>query len=122
MMPPPPPRTRHPPTYNVAAQMARLQRLGRAHSHEGVTSYYHDEDGMLYIVLKLFLIKFRGKWKNQIQENLLNLLLIAGLQNNIEVCWLELFLRVKTFIKIQTKVGLQALACLFARFFCLVFV
>ncbi|RZF43997.1 hypothetical protein LSTR_LSTR007269 [Laodelphax striatellus] len=41
---PPPPR-HPPPAYNVAAQMAaRLHRLGRAHSHEGVTSYYHDED------------------------------------------------------------------------------
>lgn len=29
---------RHPPSYSVAAQMARLHRLGRAHSHEGVTS------------------------------------------------------------------------------------
>ncbi|XP_063217155.1 rap guanine nucleotide exchange factor 6-like [Bacillus rossius redtenbacheri] len=51
-MPPPrevPPRPRHPPAYNVAAQRARLQRLGRAHSHEGVTGgYYHtdpEEDG-----------------------------------------------------------------------------
>ncbi|XP_075217382.1 PDZ domain-containing guanine nucleotide exchange factor isoform X2 [Lycorma delicatula] len=45
VMPPPPPRSRHPPSYSVAAQMAaRLHRLGRAHSHEGVTSYYHDED------------------------------------------------------------------------------
>lgn len=26
---------RHPPAYSVAAQMARLHRLGRAHSHEG---------------------------------------------------------------------------------------
>lgn len=47
-MPPPPPRSRHPPAYSVAAQMAaRLHKLGRAHSHEGVTSYYHDEDGEL---------------------------------------------------------------------------
>lgn len=40
MMAPPAPKgpPRHPPAYNVAAQMARLQRLGRAHSHEGVTS------------------------------------------------------------------------------------
>ena len=52
VMPPPrdaPPRPRHPPAYTVAAQMARLQRLGRAHSHEGVTGgYYHtdpEEDG-----------------------------------------------------------------------------
>lgn len=29
---------RHPPAYSVAAQMARLHRLGRVHSHEGVTS------------------------------------------------------------------------------------
>ncbi|GAB0092081.1 rap guanine nucleotide exchange factor 2 [Sergentomyia squamirostris] len=29
---------RLPPAYNVAAQMARLHRLGRAHSHEGVTT------------------------------------------------------------------------------------
>lgn len=48
MMPPPPPRARHPPAYSVAAQMARLHKLGRAHSHEGVTGYYHtdpEEDG-----------------------------------------------------------------------------
>lgn len=44
--PPPPPRL--PPPYNLAAQLARLDRLdrlGRAHSHEGVTrpydGYYH---------------------------------------------------------------------------------
>ncbi|KAI5739235.1 hypothetical protein M8J77_016752 [Diaphorina citri] len=40
-MAPPPPRSRPPPSYSVAAQMAariNLQRLGRAHSHEGVTS------------------------------------------------------------------------------------
>ncbi|XP_069680663.1 rap guanine nucleotide exchange factor 2 isoform X4 [Periplaneta americana] len=47
VMPPPrdaPPRPRHPPTYTVAAHMARLQRLGRAHSHEGVTGgYYHTD-------------------------------------------------------------------------------
>lgn len=37
---------RQPPAYKVAAQMARLHRLGRAHSHEGVTSYRTDhEDG-----------------------------------------------------------------------------
>lgn len=29
---------RYPPAYNVAAQRALLHRLGRAHSHEGVTS------------------------------------------------------------------------------------
>lgn len=32
---------RQPPAYSVAAQMARLNRLGRAHSHEGVTQGYH---------------------------------------------------------------------------------
>lgn len=48
VMPPPPPRTRNPPAYNMAAHMARMQKLGRAHSHEGVTSYYTDtEDGKL---------------------------------------------------------------------------
>lgn len=30
--------SRYPPAYNVAAQRALLHRLGRAHSHEGVTS------------------------------------------------------------------------------------
>lgn len=38
---------RQPPAYTVAAQMARLQRLGRAHSHEGVTQgylYHNDPD------------------------------------------------------------------------------
>ncbi|PSN46583.1 hypothetical protein C0J52_13859 [Blattella germanica] len=47
VMPPPreaPPRPRHPPDYRVAAQMARLQRLGRAHSHEGVTGGYYNTD------------------------------------------------------------------------------
>lgn len=29
---------RYPPAYNVAAQRALLHRIGRAHSHEGVTS------------------------------------------------------------------------------------
>ncbi|XP_046668061.1 rap guanine nucleotide exchange factor 6 isoform X3 [Homalodisca vitripennis] len=45
------PRLRHqpPPVYSVAAQLAaRQHRLGRAHSHEGVTSHHphypHDED------------------------------------------------------------------------------
>ncbi|KAG5898058.1 hypothetical protein JTB14_001764 [Gonioctena quinquepunctata] len=41
---PPPipgPGRRQPPSYSIAAQMARLQRLGRAHSHEGVTQGYH---------------------------------------------------------------------------------
>lgn len=32
---------RQPPAYSVAAQMARLHRLGRAHSHEGVTQGFH---------------------------------------------------------------------------------
>ncbi|CAH1955334.1 unnamed protein product [Acanthoscelides obtectus] len=35
------PGRRQPPAYSVAAQMARLHRLGRAHSHEGVTQGYH---------------------------------------------------------------------------------
>lgn len=30
--------SRYPPAYNVATQRALLHRLGRAHSHEGVTS------------------------------------------------------------------------------------
>ncbi|KAL3284268.1 hypothetical protein HHI36_018429 [Cryptolaemus montrouzieri] len=34
-------RRQGPPAYSVAFQMARLQRLGRAHSHEGVTQSYH---------------------------------------------------------------------------------
>uniref|UniRef100_A0A336LWG9 CSON006448 protein n=1 Tax=Culicoides sonorensis TaxID=179676 RepID=A0A336LWG9_CULSO len=38
MAPPARAGVRVPPSYNVAAQMARLHRLGRAHSHEGVTS------------------------------------------------------------------------------------
>lgn len=33
------------PAYKVAAQMARLHRLGRAHSHEGVTYRTNHEDG-----------------------------------------------------------------------------
>lgn len=54
---------RVPPSYNVAAQMARLHRLGRAHSHEGVTTgglstnttYFHssnnaDDDGKFGLV------------------------------------------------------------------------
>lgn len=41
-----PTQCRQPPAYKVAAQMARLHRLGRAHSHEGVTTYRTDhEDG-----------------------------------------------------------------------------
>ncbi|KAK4878082.1 hypothetical protein RN001_010588 [Aquatica leii] len=32
---------RQPPAYSVAAQMARLHRLGCAHSHEGVTQGFH---------------------------------------------------------------------------------
>lgn len=64
MAPPARAGVRVPPSYNVAAQMARLHRLGRAHSHEGVTSstsaghssssntYFHsptngDDDGRL---------------------------------------------------------------------------
>lgn len=40
-----PGRSRHPPpAYSVAAHMARLHRLGRAHSHEGVTQGYPDTD------------------------------------------------------------------------------
>lgn len=35
------PGRRQPPAYSVAAQMARLNRLGRAHSHEGVTQGFH---------------------------------------------------------------------------------
>ncbi|XP_071455604.1 rap guanine nucleotide exchange factor 2 [Hetaerina americana] len=35
-----PPRARRPPDYSIAAQMARMQRLGRAHSHEGVACYH----------------------------------------------------------------------------------
>lgn len=56
MIPSPPPRTNqqqqqprlYPQTHNLA-EMARLHRLGRAYSHEGVISdidiYYPDEDG-----------------------------------------------------------------------------
>lgn len=47
-------RTRPPPAYNtsVAQMAARMHRLGRAHSHEGVTSTYYlrdddDDDGNL---------------------------------------------------------------------------
>lgn len=55
-VPSPPPRNLQrqcpPPGYNLATQMARLHRLGRAHSHEGVTSdvYYQtpDEDGKFH--------------------------------------------------------------------------
>jgi len=39
-----PPRARRPPDYNVAAQMARMARLSRAHSHEGVTAGYYNSD------------------------------------------------------------------------------
>ncbi|XP_033230689.1 rap guanine nucleotide exchange factor 2-like isoform X12 [Belonocnema kinseyi] len=35
---------RQPPNYKIAAQMARLHRLGRAHSHEGVTYRNDHED------------------------------------------------------------------------------
>lgn len=41
-------RTRPPPAYNtsVTQMTSRMHRLGRAHSHEGVTStYYHRDDG-----------------------------------------------------------------------------
>lgn len=56
MIPSPPPRSNqqqqqsrlYPQTHNLA-EMARLHRLGRAYSHEGVISdidiYYPDEDG-----------------------------------------------------------------------------
>ena len=37
---------RQPPNYKIAAQMARLHRLGRAHSHEGVTYRNDHEDGI----------------------------------------------------------------------------
>lgn len=36
---------RQPPAYKVAAQMARLHRLGRAHSHDGVAYRTNHEDG-----------------------------------------------------------------------------
>lgn len=36
-----PGRRQQPPAYSVAAHMARMRRLGRAHSHEGVTQGYH---------------------------------------------------------------------------------
>lgn len=38
---------RQPPQYKAAAQMARLYRLGRAHSHEGVTYRNDHEDGII---------------------------------------------------------------------------
>lgn len=41
---------RPPPAYKVAAQMARLHRLGRAHSHEGVTYRTDHEDGTLEMI------------------------------------------------------------------------
>lgn len=57
MIPSPPPRSNqhhryHPQAHNLA-EMARLQRLGRAYSHEGVIEsslgdidiYYPDEEG-----------------------------------------------------------------------------
>lgn len=40
-----PVQCRQPPAYKVAAQMARLHRLGRAHSHEGVTYRTNHDDG-----------------------------------------------------------------------------
>jgi len=62
-------RTRPPPAYNtsVAQMAARMHRLGRAHSHEGVTSTYYlrddgdDDDGKYYLlnlfdVFKIFLL------------------------------------------------------------------
>lgn len=39
------PPCRQPPAYKVAQQMARLHRLGRANSHEGVTYRTDHEDG-----------------------------------------------------------------------------
>lgn len=39
------PQCRQPPAYKVAQQMARLHRLGRANSHEGVTYRTDHEDG-----------------------------------------------------------------------------
>lgn len=50
---------RHPPAYSVAAQMARLHRLGRAHSHEGVTTgnvvgFYQTDDGKFNFILVFF--------------------------------------------------------------------
>lgn len=33
--------------YNLAAQMNKLHRLNRAHSHEGVTHRNHHEDGII---------------------------------------------------------------------------
>jgi len=48
------PQCRQPPAYKVAQQMARLHRLGRANSHEGVTYRGTDhEDGTSQIVLPL---------------------------------------------------------------------
>lgn len=54
------PGRRQPPAYSVAAQMARLHRLGRAHSHEGVTGvtqgyHYHtdpDTDQGKFVIFK----------------------------------------------------------------------
>lgn len=69
-IPSPPPRNPqryHPHTsYNLTTQMARLHgaRLGRAHSHEGVTStssvadiYFQapDEDGKYFIPFEFFI-------------------------------------------------------------------
>lgn len=54
MIPSPPPRNanRYHPQSHSLAEMARLHRLGRAYSHEGVIDslgdieiYYPDEDG-----------------------------------------------------------------------------
>ena len=66
MIPSPPPRTNqryHPQAHNNLAEMARLHRLGRAYSHEGVIEsslggdidiYYPDEDGKFVIVQTIF--------------------------------------------------------------------
>lgn len=64
MIPSPPPRTNqryHPQAqHNNLAEMARLHRLGRAYSHEGVIEsslggdidiFYPDEDGEYLIVI-----------------------------------------------------------------------
>jgi hypothetical protein len=61
-------RTRPPPAYNasVAQMAARMHRLGRAHSHEGVTSTYYlrddndDDDGNLVINLSKNLFYFNS--------------------------------------------------------------
>lgn len=66
MIPSPPPRSTaryHPQTHNLA-EMARLHRLGRAYSHEGVIEsslgdieiFYPDEDGKLIEQLKFTIL------------------------------------------------------------------